>query len=84
MVELQSDIEPAFHSKIEESQGLESCPRWEGLRGSGRLCGILMPADHLLAPTASLLRSRPAGAQGGMKPGSGLVQLMVQVGNADT
>lgn len=33
LVEHQSDIELALHSKIKENQGLESCLRWEGLMG---------------------------------------------------
>lgn len=33
VVELQRDTEPAFHSRIRESRGLESCLRWEGPMG---------------------------------------------------
>ena len=45
--------------------------------------------DHLLAPRPSsahrsFLCVGPGGAQGGIKPGSGLMELMVQVGDADT
>ena len=45
--------------------------------------------DHLLAPRPSsahrsFLCAGPGGAQGGIKPGSGLMELMVQVGDADT
>lgn len=38
----------------------------------------------LLLPDRSFLCAGPGGAQGGIKPGSGLMELTVQVGDAGT
>lgn len=98
VVELHSDKELTFHSGIKESQGLESCLRWGGPMGLGRLCeayassrqagGSTSQCPGLLLPDRSLLCSGPGGAQ--EESSLALVSEgpsegpTVQVGDADT